>query len=116
MCSISKELDEAAFVDEATLDPNLFPDHLSHCQIRLGRHRHPCLSEPLELLLVPLVLITNDNLKMITQGLEKLRGHHGQDEGLVTAGVVLFFVPVVILYIIFQEQMILGLTAGAFKG
>jgi raffinose/stachyose/melibiose transport system permease protein len=39
-----------------------------------------------------------------------------QDFGLIMAGVVLSFLPVVVIYIIFQEQVIKGLTAGAVKG
>jgi len=66
--------------------------------------------------LVPLILLTDSKLKVVTQGVQELRGLYAQDYGLTTAGIVISFLPVVVLFIAFQEQMIAGLTAGAVKG
>jgi raffinose/stachyose/melibiose transport system permease protein len=66
--------------------------------------------------LVPLTFLTNSKLKVITLGIQELKGLYIQDLELITAGIVLSFLPAVAMYIIFQEQVIKGLTAGAVKG
>jgi raffinose/stachyose/melibiose transport system permease protein len=116
MRGIPKELEEAAFVDGATRTFTFFRIIYPISKPGLATIGILAFLNHWNDFLVPLILITNDNLKVITQGLQELRGQYGQDYGLMTAGIVLSFVPVVILYIVFQEQMIRGLTAGALKG
>ena len=45
-----------------------------------------------------------------------LRGLYVADFGLISAGLVVLILPVTVAYILFQEQVIKGLTAGAIKG
>ena len=45
----------------------------------------------------------------------KLRGQYSSDYGLLAAGVVILAVPALIIYALFQEQVVKGLTAGAVK-
>jgi raffinose/stachyose/melibiose transport system permease protein len=116
MRGIPKELEEAAFVDGATRTYTFFRIIYPIAKPGLATIGILAFLNHWNDFLVPLILITNDNLKVITQGLQELRGQYGQDYGLMTAGIVLSFIPVVILYIVFQEQMIRGLTAGALKG
>lgn len=116
MRSIPKELEEAAFVDGAGRNYTFF--HIIYPMSKPGLATIGILAflNHWNDFLVPLILLTNDKLKVITQGLQELRGQYGQDYGLMSAGIVLSFIPVVVLYIAFQEQMIRGLTAGALKG
>jgi len=116
MRTIPKELEEAAFVDGATRTYTFFRIVYPIAKPGLATIGILAFLNHWNDFLVPLILITNDNLKVITQGLQELRGQYGQDYGLMTAGIVLSFIPVVVLYILFQEQMIRGLTAGALKG
>ena len=44
-----------------------------------------------------------------------LKGQYSVDYGLQMSGLVLAVIPVIIVYIIFQEQFIKGATAGAVK-
>ena len=45
-----------------------------------------------------------------------LRGQFVSDQGLLSAGLVILIVPAIIIYMLFQEQVVKGLTAGAVKG
>jgi len=66
--------------------------------------------------LIPLIIITAKPLKVITQGLQELKSLYSMDYGLMSAGLLISFIPVVLIYILFQEQVIAGLTAGGLKG
>lgn len=116
MRSIPRELEEAAFVDGAGRNYTFFRIIYPIAKPGLATIGILAFLNHWNDFLVPLILLTNDRLKVITQGLQELKGQYGQDYGLMTAGIVLSFIPVVVLYIAFQEQMIKGLTAGAVKG
>lgn len=54
--------------------------------------------------------------KTITLLLNEISSQAGVNYGLMAASVVLIVVPVLIVYIILQKNIIAGLTAGALKG
>lgn len=62
------------------------------------------------------VLISDPIRKVLTQGIQNLRGQYSTDYGLMSAGLLITIIPVTIIYIIFQEQVVKGMTAGAVKG
>ena len=62
------------------------------------------------------VLISKTEFKTLTQGLMLLRGQYTTDLGVLTAGLVIAVLPLIITYIILQEQIQEGVTAGAIKG
>lgn len=62
------------------------------------------------------VLISNDKLKTVTQGIYALQGAYNTNYGPLCAGLTLAIIPVMIIYVIFSEQVIAGMTAGAVKG
>jgi N-acetylglucosamine transport system permease protein len=67
--------------------------------------------------LLPTVLSTDPNKRVLTQGLVELassQGYKGDWSGLF-AGLVLAMLPVLAVYIVFQRQVQSGLTAGALK-
>jgi raffinose/stachyose/melibiose transport system permease protein len=116
MRGIPKELEEAAFVDGCSRTYTFFKIIYPLSKPGLATIGILAFLNNWNDFLVPLILLTQDRLKVITQGVQELRGQYAQDYGLLTAGIVISFMPVVILYILFQEQMIRGLTAGALKG
>lgn len=67
-------------------------------------------------LLFPLVFLGNDNLKTISIGLLSFFGAYTSDYGAVMAAIGVSILPPVIMYILLQEKMEKGLTAGAIKG
>ncbi|WP_199809908.1 carbohydrate ABC transporter permease [Streptomyces sp. NRRL F-5126] len=67
--------------------------------------------------LLPTVLNTDPNHKVLSQGLVALatsQGYKGDWSGLF-AGLVMAMLPVLAAYIVFQRQVVEGLTAGALK-
>ena len=67
--------------------------------------------------LLPTVLNTEPEQKVLSQGLVQLavsQGYKGDWSGLF-AGLVMAMLPVLAAYIVFQRQVVAGLTAGAVK-
>lgn len=62
------------------------------------------------------VLISKPAMKTLPLGIAALKGQYFTDYGLMCAGLAIAIVPVMIFYIIFQEQVIKGMAAGAVKG
>ena len=61
--------------------------------------------------------ITNDpDYRTVQIGLRSLSSANPDRLNLITAGTVIAAVPIVIVLVIFQRQLIRGLTAGAVKG
>ncbi|MEU1664501.1 carbohydrate ABC transporter permease [Streptomyces sparsogenes] len=67
--------------------------------------------------MLPTVLITDENKRMLTQGLVQLAAsqQYKGDWSALFAGLVLAMLPVLGVYIVFQRQVQAGLTAGALK-
>jgi sn-glycerol 3-phosphate transport system permease protein len=61
-------------------------------------------------------LISKENLRTVQIGVKELRNTQFDQLNVVFAGLVIAAVPLVILLIAFQKQLIRGLTAGAVKG
>ncbi|MGW1778204.1 carbohydrate ABC transporter permease [Streptomyces sp. NPDC002143] len=67
--------------------------------------------------MLPTVLNTDPDKRVLTQGLVQLavsQGYKGDWSGLF-AGLVMAMLPVLAAYIVFQRQVVQGLTAGATK-
>ncbi len=67
--------------------------------------------------MLPTVLNTDPDKRVLTQGLVQLaasQGYKGDWSGLF-AGLVMAMLPVLGAYIVFQRQVVQGLTAGALK-
>jgi sn-glycerol 3-phosphate transport system permease protein len=64
----------------------------------------------------PLLVTEDDRLRTVQIGLKQLRGSSLDDVNVTFAGAVIAVLPLVILLLIFQKQLVRGLTAGAVKG
>ena len=64
----------------------------------------------------PLLVTRDDQLRTVQIGLKQLRATNIDQVNVTFAGTVLAFIPLVILLLIFQKQLVRGLTAGAVKG
>jgi raffinose/stachyose/melibiose transport system permease protein len=59
--------------------------------------------------------IYTDELKTVPTGLFSFVGREYSDLGAMAAGIVLSMIPVVMLYLVFQRQIVRGLIGGALK-
>ncbi|MCS7039831.1 MAG: carbohydrate ABC transporter permease [Caldilineales bacterium] len=63
----------------------------------------------------PLILAPGEKTKTVTLGAQQFLGQFITDWNAVLSSLTLAMVPVLILYILFSQQLIRGLTAGALK-
>jgi raffinose/stachyose/melibiose transport system permease protein len=63
----------------------------------------------------PLVLIQDNALKTLPQGLTVFMGQYSTDWAVLFAGLSIAALPVIVIYIVLSRQFIAGLTAGAIK-
>src|SRR4051794_2927191 len=64
----------------------------------------------------PLLLTRDDKYRTVQIGLKQLRNTSLDQVNVTFAGVVIAALPLVILLLLFQKQLVRGLTAGAVKG
>jgi ABC-type glycerol-3-phosphate transport system permease component len=67
-------------------------------------------------MLFAMIVLPSPTLRTLNVACFNLRGQFVSDQGLLSAGLVLLVMPVIIVYTLFQEQVVKGLTAGAVKG
>ena len=67
-------------------------------------------------LLLSMTILQSSNLLTLNLAVYNLHGEFVTDFGEVTAGIVMLIIPAMIMYLIFQEQIIKGITSGAVKG
>ena len=66
--------------------------------------------------LLPSFLIQQDSVRTLPAGLRFFLGRYSNDIPLLMAGATISFLPVVIVYMIFQRHFIQGIAAGALSG
>jgi raffinose/stachyose/melibiose transport system permease protein len=116
MRTIPNELEESATVDGCSRTRTFFQIIMPIAKPGFATAGVMVLYQSWNEYLIPLCLVTNTNLKMLSQGLQDLKGQYTIDYGLVTAGIMLSVIPVIIIYTVFQKNIISGVTAGAVKG
>ena len=67
-------------------------------------------------LLLPLFVVTNPDLMTIPVGLASVQGNLSLNYSDTQAGAVLGALPLVVLYLIFQRQIVEGVTGSGLKG
>lgn len=67
-------------------------------------------------LFVQMVLLRSKSVMPVCAILREISSQFGTDFGLLAASVIIVVVPVLIVYILLQKNIIKGLTAGAVKG
>lgn len=63
--------------------------------------------------LIPLVMITRDNLRTAPLGLAFFQGQHMTNYSLLSAAGVLIALPIVVMYLVMQRRLINGVAGGA---
>lgn len=63
-----------------------------------------------------LVFIESSNLKTIPLGLMNLRGTLTTNWAVMLAGLTISALPMIIVFLVFQKQLVRGMTAGGVKG
>jgi raffinose/stachyose/melibiose transport system permease protein len=66
--------------------------------------------------LIALVLVENPSERTMAGALGAFQGHYANDVPLLCAGTILILLPTLILFILFQRQIIAALLQGSVKG
>ncbi len=64
----------------------------------------------------PLVMVKDDAMRTIPVGLLSFNGQYGQQTELIMAATVMNVVPLIILFVVMQKQLISGIQLGGVKG
>lgn len=113
--AVPVELEEAAYIDGATAFYFFRRILLPLAKPSLAAVAALTMIVSWNDLLVPLVVLTNDQLWTLPLGTMQFQGQFGQDLALVSAFVLLSAVPTILFYMIAERQIVAGLTAGAVK-
>lgn len=116
MRSLPAELDEAAMIDGASFPRIFFQILLPLCKPGLATIATFAFLHSWNEFLFASVVLTKESKMTIAEGLGFLKGEFVTDYGLLCAGLVFAIIPVVVIYIALQEQVVKGMTAGAVKG
>jgi ABC-type glycerol-3-phosphate transport system permease component len=65
--------------------------------------------------LYAVVLITEEANRTLPLGIQRFIGDTQEDIGMIATGLMIAIVPVIVVYSIFSEKLIQGMTAGAVK-
>jgi len=65
--------------------------------------------------ILPIILIQKDSARTLPVGLNFFQGQYVTDVPLLMAGATITFMPVLLVYIIFQRHFITGIAAGSIK-
>lgn len=65
--------------------------------------------------LYAVVLLTEDDKRTLPLGIMHFMGSHQLDVGMLATGLIITIAPIIIVYALFSETMIKGMTAGAVR-
>lgn len=114
MKSIPKAIDEAAYIDGASKWRTFIMVVLPISKPALATLFITDFLSTWNEYLLASVIINDNDLKTVPVGLMTFVGEHGTDYGYMFAGVLVAVIPVMVVYLIFQNYFVEGM-AGAVK-
>ena len=114
MRSIPRELDEAAYIDGCGKLQLYFRIIMPIAKPAAATVFIVDFLNTWNEFLLQSILVTNDAMRTVPNGLMSFIGEYGTDYGLLNAGVLISIIPVLAVYLIFQKYFVEGM-AGAVK-
>jgi multiple sugar transport system permease protein len=114
--SMPKELEEAARIDGCGEFGIWWRVILPLCRPIIGAWGILSFTGVWKSFFWPFVVLGSDQLFTLEVGLQTLQQQNTADYGLIMAGATTSALPMIILFFIFQKQIVRGLTFGAVKG
>lgn len=114
--SLPRELDEAAIIDGASVLQVFLRIVWPLSKPMLATVATMTFIWTYNELLLSLVYLPTRNLQPVSVILSLVSNMYGTDYGAMMAAISLTIIPVLILYMLAQEQVVKGLTAGSVKG
>jgi raffinose/stachyose/melibiose transport system permease protein len=116
MKGIPGELEDAAAIDGCSRTQTFFRIIIPISTAALATSATFCFINCWNDLLLSMTILQTTELVTLNLAIYNLHGEYGTDFGAVTAGIVMLIVPAMIIYLIFQKQIIRGMISGAVKG
>lgn len=116
LTSLPRELEEAAFIDGTGLWGLFFRIMLPMSAPALATVTILSFLHAWNDFSFALVFINKTALKTLPLAIANFADGYQTDYGLTLAAMTLSVIPTIALYLLFQEQMMKGMTAGAVKG
>ncbi len=116
MKTLPKDLEDAAMIDGCSRTRTFFNIILPISKPGLATVATFAFMHCWNDFLLALIITVSPALRSLNVACYNLRAQYLQRYGLIAAGIVILMIPVIIMYVLFQEQVIKGLTAGAIKG
>lgn len=113
---IPKEMDEAATIDGCGIAGVFFRVIFPIAKPAIATAATLAFLNCWNDLLLGLVLISDPAKKTLSMSISALKGSYITQYGLLCAGFIISIIPVVIMYLLLQKQVVQGMTAGAVKG
>ncbi|MCC5874618.1 MAG: ABC transporter permease subunit [Candidatus Sumerlaeia bacterium] len=114
--NIPRELDEAARMDGCSDFFLWWRIILPLCRPVIGAWGILTFTAVWRSFFWPFVVLGSDQLFTLEVGLQTLQQQNVADYGLIMAGATASAIPMIIVFFIFQKQIVTGLTFGAVKG
>ncbi len=112
MRSIPRELDEAAYIDGCTTWGLFTRVILPVTKPALATIFIVDFLNTWNEFLLQSVLVTDDAMRTVPNGLLSFMGEYGTDYGLLNSGVLISIIPVFIVYLLFQRYFVEGLSGS----
>ncbi|TCL60112.1 raffinose/stachyose/melibiose transport system permease protein [Kineothrix alysoides] len=110
------EVEESAFIDGAGVSKIFFSMILPLSRPALASVAIFVFLWSYNDLFTQMIVLRNRNMFPVCALLNEISSRYGTDFGLMAASVVLVVIPILIVYIFMQKNIIKGLTSGAIKG
>ncbi len=114
--SIPFEIEEAAYIDGSSLTRTMFNIIMPICKPVIATAAILSFLNTWNEFPLALVLIRSNKLKTMPIGLTNFVGSYTVDYPLLLSALVVSTLPVLIMYLLFYNQIMKGMTAGAVKG
>lgn len=116
LAGIPIEMEEAAYMEGANVFQVFTKIIVPLCKASLSTVAIFSFMWSYNDLFVQKIMIRDNTKYPISSLLEEISSKYGTDYGLMAAAVTLIIVPVLVVYVFLQKNIIKGLTAGAVKG
>ena len=116
VASVPIEIEEAACIDGSSFLHTMFAIVMPMCRPVLSTSAILTFLNTWNEFPLALVLIRSNSLKTMPIGLTNFVGSYTVNYTLMLAALVVSTLPVVIMYLLFYNQIMKGMTAGAVKG
>lgn len=116
MRGISIDMEEAAYMEGANVFQVFLKIIVPLCKPSLSTVAIFSFLWSYNDLFVQKIMIRDNTKFPVSTLLEEISSQYGTDFGLMAAAVAIIIIPVLIVYVFLQKNIIKGLTAGAIKG